>query len=347
MVCNLANQMSITDDVSVCTVFEADRSEVCRRLSSRVSFCDLGFSGIGKPIKEIFKFYSLVKREKYDVVNIHGFFYFYLFAVLMLHKKTKFVYTLHSDAYHEGTDWDNKILWIKRLFFKLKWMNAVCISNYAQKTFTELYKTHSVLIHNGITRPVISNDKSYVDSFRITKDTKVFIHPARLTIAKNQIVLCSAFSRLIRDGYDVVLLIAGANHDKNVFDTISPMLSDRIRYLGVRNDIIELLSSADGMCLPSIFEGFGLVVVEALSVGCIPICTPVGGILDIIDNKVDGLLSQSVSENDYYNTLVSFLSMPEAEKAKMRINSLAKFERFDICTTSSKYLSLYKSLLNL
>lgn len=345
MVRNLANQMCDVADVSVCTVFKANDDEK-ERLSSSVKVFDLGYEGEGKPIREIFNFYRIVKQGHYDIVNLHGFFYFYMYTIFRLHKKVKFVYTLHSDAYHEGTSWDNKLFRIKRFFFRKGWMKAVCISSYAEKTFKKMYGCQCELIHNGIPKPkILENNYDIISGYKLTDKTRVFIHPARITKAKNQFVLCKVFDRLIKNGYDVVLLIAGANQDNSIFESINPFFSDRIMYLGIRNDIVELLLQADGMCLPSVFEGFGLVIVEAFSVGCIPVCTPVGGMIDLIKDGWDGILSQSTSEDDYYDAMVRLLSMNDNQVTEMKEHALGSFAHFDIELTSMEYLHLYDSLL--
>lgn len=343
MVCSLANEMSKTEDVSVCVFWQTDEDTRERRLSRNVKFYDMGFDGNGKPVKEIFKFHKSVRNGDYDIVHIHGFFYLYMLTIFLLHNKTTFFYTLHSDAYHEGTEWDNKLISVKRLFFRKGWMHPICISTHAQQTFAELYGCDSALIHNGITNLDVDKamGRKMIDSFKINQSTKVFLHPGRITKAKNQIVLCEAFDKLINNGYDVVLLIAGGKQDAEVFNLISEHFSDRIIYIGERQDIPSLLSAADGMCLPSLFEGFGLVVVEALAMACIPVCSPVGGVTDIIEDGRNGILSKSTTADDYYEAMVSLLSLSDNALSSMKEQALLSSSRFDITATVKQYFKQY------
>lgn len=48
------------------------------------------------------------------------------------------------------------------------------------------------------------------------------------------------------------------------------------------------MAHCDAMCLPSIWEGLPVTLLEALSVGCIPICSNVGGIPDVIESGMNG-----------------------------------------------------------
>lgn len=125
--------------------------------------------------------------------------------------------------------------------------------------------------------------KNLVSGFRISDKTKLFIHAGRMDTPKNQVVLCRIFKRLIDEGEDVVLLIAGSNHRKDIYNQLVPFFCDRIRYLGERSDIPQLMAQCDAMCLPSIWEGLPITLLEALSVGCIPICSPVGGIPNVVE----------------------------------------------------------------
>jgi glycosyltransferase involved in cell wall biosynthesis len=86
---------------------------------------------------------------------------------------------------------------------------------------------------------------------------------------------------------------------------------------------------------------------EALFVGCIPICSPVGGIVDVLKNDYNGFLSKSPDANDFYNAVISFLESSEETIKIIRDNAIKSFDRFDISTTAGRYEELYFNLLNL
>lgn len=343
MISGLANEMSKDNDVSVCSIFApTEASLFWGKLCESVNKFDLGKTSKGFSLIEIIKIYKAIKHGKYDVVNIHGFFYYYAFSVLLLHKRVKFFYTVHSDAVMENSPWDKLIFRFKRFCFKHRWVRPITISEPSKDSFTKLYSCHSNLIPNGVLRPLIAGTHNVIDDLRITKDTRVFLHPGRITKAKNQVVLVRAFDRLLKEGKDVVLLIVGSNDDDVIFQDIMPYFSDRIRYEGPRSDIPELFAKADAFCLPSIWEGMPVTLLEALSVGCIPICSPVGGIVKVIKSGVNGLLSKSSSEGDYYEALNNFLSKSQEEISEMKTKCLESFLPYDIKLTASSYLELYK-----
>ena len=344
VVCNLANAMAETEDVTVGTVFhQSPDSYYFSRLGERVHRISLNkVDDTKKPIKEILMMPFLIGKGHYDIVHIHGYFYYYILAVLLLHKKTKFYYTLHSVAQYEGPPWDKRVQRIKTLFFKKNWMRPITISEMARDSFEKMYGRDSRLIYNGVPSPSIGIIPDYRGLFNFSNDTRVFLHPGRITYPKNQLVLCKVFDRLICEGFDIALLIAGENHDNGIFSSLEPYFSDRIRYIGVRQDLTELMSFSDGLCLPSIFEGFSLVLVEGLAVGCVPICTKVGVAPEVIIDGANGILSESPSEDDYYSAMNRFLALSSEELDNMRSACKHQFIQFEIHNAATQYLQYYR-----
>ena len=341
IICALVNEMSILHDVTMCTIFTPTASDVFyNKISPRVHKKSIGKNQFGFSLREIFKIYKLIKNGGFDVVHIHGCFYYYLLSVLLLHNKIKFFYTIHSNAYMENVSWDKYLVRIKKLCFKKKWVRAVTISNASQESFYELYGCKSYMIYNGI-EPPIPSDNIQIKDFKITTNTKVFIHPGRISEAKNQVVLCKVFANLIKKGYDIILVIYGGIEDEKIYNEIKGYFSDRIRYNGISNDIPSLMAQADAFVLPSIWEGLPVTLLEALSVGCIPICSPVGGIVNVIEDGINGILSKSSDEADYYMALDRFISMSDEDIKSMRKAAINSFEKYTIHNTSKEYIKAY------
>lgn len=342
IICALLNEMVERHDVTMATIFAPKDSDVFeKKLDKRIKRISLGKVNPGFSLSEIFKIFRLIRKGNYDVVHIHGFFYYYALSVLLLHHKVKFFYTIHSDAIMENVTWDKRFLWLKRICFVRKYIHPVTISPASQESFTKLYKTRSSLICNGVPKPTITATENPLVQYKITPSTKFFIHAGRINVAKNQVVLCRSFSRLINNGYDAVLLIAGGNHDEAIMQQLQPFFGDRIVYLGERNDIPTLFHFADAMCLPSIWEGLPVTLLESLAVGCVPICSPVGGIVNVVTHGYNGLLSQDSSESSYYKTLEEYMLMTEEDRKEMRKHCIESFAPYDIKQTAAQYELAY------
>jgi len=307
----------------------------------------LGKTRLGFSIKYPLLILMYIKRCKPEIVHIHSSFLYYALSVIILNRYVKFVYTIHSDAVKENASkWDRLFLWLKRFCFRKGWVYPVTISEKSKKSFDDLYALDSKLIVNGIIPPIGVTNQNKLTCYRYTNKTKIFYHPGRITEAKNQEMLCNAFSRLILDNMDVVLLISGTKQDISIYNQLEGFFSDRIVYLGERNDVLELLCEVDAMCLSSKWEGMPIVLLEALSVGCIPICTPVGGIPEVVVDGENGLISKDVKLDDYIDVLCRFMSMSDTDIIKMKAKVLQSFEKFSIDDTSREYCSYYHYVLS-
>lgn len=348
MICGLANEMAKYEDVSVCSIFAPkDAYSLYNKFSSNVKIKTCGKETPGFSIKELFSIMTLIHKGKYDVVHMHGFLYYYILSICFsLFSKTKFFYTVHSDAERENFGWDLKLLPIKKFFFRHKIIYPITISDNSHASFSNLYGSESRTIYNGIPEPKITRgSKSSIELYKQTPNTRVFIHAGRIDVPKNQVVLCQVFQRLIDEGNDVVLLIAGPIEIQRCYDSIKGYFSDRIIYLGERRDIPQLLSECEAMCLPSIWEGLPIVMLEALSVGCIPLCSNVGGIPNVISDGINGLLSESPQRDDYYKTIKKFLLMDSNALSKMKKEAQLSFKHYSIEQTTANYLSYYREMI--
>ena len=347
VVCNLANELFKKNiDVTVCSISQPNEKDIFwNKINENIKKITLGKKGGGFSIPIVFKIYKYLKSNKYDIVHIHGFFCYYFLSVLLLHHRIKFVYTLHSDAYKENGKWDRRFFMIKKYSFKKKWILPITISHASQESFFSLYDCKSKLVYNGIPKPEKVNTDDFkdveVNTYRYTAKTKVFVHVGRIDLPKNQIVLCNVFQRLIDDGCDVVLLIVGGVTSSDIFKKIQPFFNDRIVYLGPRDNISQLMSQCDAMCLTSLWEGLPIVLLEALSVGCIPICSPVGGIVNVITHGVNGILSKSSNFDDYYQAIRCFLELTDKNKKVISSRCLESFKQYTVEQMAQNYLSAY------
>lgn len=342
IVCGLSNELAKTESVTVCTLKKPNSEDLFyKKLSPAIEKYAINLSENDGPLHTVFHVWRLFRKKHYDVVNIHGFFYFYLLAILLLHRTTRFYYTVHSDALKENNPWDLRLFNIKKWCFRHGWVRPITISPASKESFTRLYRCNSRLIPNGIPRPSFSPDIT-LDAYRKSSDTIIFFHAGRICPEKNQSMLCRVFDRLIREGEDIAIIFAGPCHVEASYQEMLPYLNDRIQYIGEHADIPSLMYSADAFCLASHYEGMPVVILEAFAAGCPSICTPVGGIPNMIENGKNGILSANLTEQSYYEAVSGFLALSPKEKSILKENALMSFEKYTIANTANMYLSYYQ-----
>ena len=120
-----------------------------------------------------------------------------------------------------------------------------------------------------------------------------FLHVSLLDPKKNVTFLLQAFADAFRGRHDALLTIGGDGSTKPTLVELAAKLgvSAQVRFLGAlsREGVATALSEADVFVLPSKFETFGVVLVEALAMGVPVIATRCGGPEDIVATE-DGIL---------------------------------------------------------
>ena len=88
IICSLLNELANRHNVFMATIFAPKGTDVFeKKLSKSVERISLGKVKPGFSVSEIFKIYNLIKKGNYDIVHIHGFFYYYALSVLLLQSK--------------------------------------------------------------------------------------------------------------------------------------------------------------------------------------------------------------------------------------------------------------------
>ena len=349
---SLANRQARMHSVEVCTITPPSTYDIARRgLDESVSQTHLGKRGVLSGFRAMAVLARKLRSERYDIVHIHGQLYYYVAAIVSAPASTRFVYTVHNDASHEDGRWDRLLTPLKRKWFYNGRLTAVTISVASKHSFETYYGSdvYSVLIPNGIEPVEVSgNSGDALAAWRINPSTRVFVNPGRLYVQKNQVELCKAFHLLLggQNAPDVQLIIAGPPEEPDILERIKPYLCERIVYAGACDNLPQMLASADAMILPSLWEGMPISLLECLSVGCVPVCTLVGGVADIVGNDSGcGIVINTPLAVDIAEAVKSFAMMDDMQVEKLKARSREAFASYDIRACAEKYIDLYENLV--
>ena len=94
-------------------------------------------------------------------------------------------------------------------------------------------------------------------------------HVGRFAEQKNHLFLLEIFAALAKKRSDaVLLLVGGGEREAEIRKRVQSLgLQERVKFLGVRNDINRVMQAMDIFVFPSFFEGLGVVVIEAQAAG--------------------------------------------------------------------------------
>lgn len=165
----------------------------------------------------------------------------------------------------------------------------------------------------------------------------------RLSPQKNQRFLIEAFAEIKRRCQDAVLLIAGTGElERDLHDCAADLgVEDSVYLLGQRTDVDELYSAFDVFVLPSLFEGFPVVLVEAQSNGC-----PCAASSEITDESAISNLVSFYPLNDGPEKWASYILEKVGKRDITQIESVVQ-QGFDITRAAGKLAKVYMHLASL
>jgi glycosyltransferase EpsF len=130
------------------------------------------------------------------------------------------------------------------------------------------------LLKNGIelgsfTDHVPNSKEDVLHELNLPDETKLLGHVGRFSESKNQSFLLKVIKKLVEEDNRYVALLAGdgplQTQVKNEAERLG--IINNVKFLGIRTDIPRLMKAFDVFLFPSIFEGFGIVTIEAQSSG--------------------------------------------------------------------------------
>lgn len=356
-VVDLSNALANNHSVSLLTLYDPGEKDIFRKdLNGNVkSFSLHKQPGLDKTIA--FRLLKAIRRIKPDIIHNHLRSINYLLPILPFIGKIPVIHTIHNDAFKECPN----IQWrkIRQFFFNSDKIIPVTISNESHNSFGLAYKgSVARLIKNGRSFPKLSSQIQQVEmeltNYKRNGDTKVFLHIGRMEPQKNQVMLAEAFNRLITlDHANAILLFIGGGRNTTESRHIQSELEAfaqsgiGIYVLGEKNNATDYLFGADFFCLSSIFEGMPISLIEAMAVGAVPVCTPVGGIPEMLNEIDASLLSGSIETESYYNTLKWSYELRDRRYSELRNLGKALYdEKYSMINCADQYDKLYQEVLS-
>lgn len=145
------------------------------------------------------------------------------------------------------------------------------------------------VLHLGVhaTRGASRSPASVREELGLSPESPLVVTASRLSEQKAVHVMVDAIART---GATLVVLGQGPSEVGLRARAASLGLSDRVRFLGFRDDVADFIAAADVFCLSSVWEGVPLAIMEAVQLGTAVVATDVGGTGELIEDGVSGRL---------------------------------------------------------
>jgi N-acetyl-alpha-D-glucosaminyl L-malate synthase BshA len=173
---------------------------------------------------------------------------------------------------------------------------VTAISSYLRDRTREAFNIQGEIevIRNFVNCDVYVRSPTKVVAMRprfASPNEKLLVHLSNFRPVKRILDVVEVFARVAK-AVPARLMMIGDGPDRSAAEHLAVSLDvhDRIHFLGKQDNVNELLPLADLMLMPSEMESFGLAALEAMACSVPTIATRVGGVPELIDDGVNGLL---------------------------------------------------------
>lgn len=340
LVVNLMPRLSALGQEVGLVVFNGERTPLMDRLEKECSDCKV--YRLGKSFYNPWYIIKLIRiMQKYDIVHTHNSSPQLFAAIANLFCRKRLVTTEHNTYNRKrGNRW---LSMIDRWMYT-RYDRVICISNQAEENLRKYLnrdisnKSHITTIFNGVDIQAINYAKS-IESMKTNKFIVVMV--AAFRPQKDQRTLVRAIKRLPKSLYEAWLVGDGECIEdiRGYVDSLG--LSDRVRFLGIRTDIPQILKTADVIVMSTHYEGMSLSNIEGMAAGKPFVASDVEGIHEVTegygilfphgdDRALAEIIQQLYDDKSYYQQVANKCY----ERAK----------QFDISKMVMKYMKVYLSL---
>ena len=220
---------------------------------------------------DFFKLYRFCKKNKIDIIISQGDFLNILSILLKFFIKIKVISTIH--IYLEDFI-KNKFVFLGLKYLYKKSDKVVCVSKKVEEFTKESFNLKNTLtIYNPFQilknlklskKNIDKRDKKYFK--KTNKSDKIFLNIGRLEKEKGQWFLIRSFKKVVEKYPNSKLIILGDGSLRKDLQNLIRILDlkENIFLIGVRKNVFKYIKKSDCFLFTSLWESFGLVLVESL-----------------------------------------------------------------------------------
>lgn len=232
-----------------------------------------------------------------DLLHAHDWMVFHTAREIKMSYDIPLIATIHATEWgrnqgHLGSDLQRKI---HQLEWKLTYeANRVFVcSSYMKEEVVRIFNLSQdkVTVHpNGIQFPPTTSKETRKRPPYMTKQDKVIFYIGRLVYEKGIHTLIQAMPGILSHVPQAKLIIAGSGPMEHELRTLAAHLGDRVLFTGFIDDSsrVQLYQHANVCVIPSLYEPFGIVALEAMASRRPLVISDTGGLAEIIRHGVDG-----------------------------------------------------------
>jgi len=302
-----------------------------------------------KDFRALWPVFRAIRQFDPDIVHAHSTKAGYAarFACAILRKPV--IFTAHGWAFTEGRSFlvRHLLALAERLAAKVT-AKIICVSGY-DRDLALRWKVarpeQLVVIHNGIDpQPFLEADGASLRREQGLEKATVLTFVGRLAPPKDLLTLLEAVKKLPES---VLLVIGDGELRPQVERSIRELgLVDRVRLLGQRSDIPQILAASDIFVLSSRWEGLPYTIIEAMMAGLPVVATRVGGVPELVEDGVTGFLVPPRDPDALAEALQKLIADPELRRRMGRAGREKALKEFTLDRMLRETERVYNGIIN-
>jgi len=306
----------------------------------------------GRDWRVAWRMAKILRSRRIEIVHAHQYtpFFYSALAGLLTGAAPRLILTEHGRHYPDVVSPLRRAL--NRLMFDplADAVNAVCAFSAQSLSRTDGFAPRRIeIIENGIVLDryeAASDPRTLRQRLGLDPTRRYVANVARFHPIKDHAMLLRAFARVAGARSDVDLLLAGDGFLRGSLEQQVRELGigSRVRFLGVRSDVPDILQAVDVFALTSLSEAASLTLMEAMAAALPVVVTDVGGNPEIVRHRREGLLVPRGDDHATAAALLEILDHPDHAAALGAAGRARVRQRYQLAGTVESYYRLYQRL---
>jgi len=288
-----------------------------------------------------------IRRRGIEVLHAHQYspFFYAALAKLLAGGSARLLFTEHGRHFPDHVSFFRRAA--NRLLLDCLADAVNAVSSFSAASLAEqdgFSRRRIEVIENGIDVDRFSSNAERPPD--LSPARRYVVNVARFHPVKDHATLLHAFQTVASAFADVDLVLAGDGPLRTEMEQLvrTLHLEGRVRLLGNRCDIPGILRASKIFILTSVSEAAPLTLLEAMAVGLPVVVTAVGGMPEIVRDRIDGLLAPRQDVSAIAAALIQLLDDPAAASAMGAAGARRIRDCFTIERTVERYYRLYSGL---
>jgi glycosyltransferase involved in cell wall biosynthesis len=286
---------------------------------------------------------NIVRRHDIRAIHAHDSGAKHFAMLSKLYRPMSVGTTIHNTGIVQA--WDRVKLRLHQRF--VDW--NIAISAAVERECQSVNLKRLFKVHNGIPlQPFVAIDRARaLGSMPLRLVNVARIYPKQ----KGQDILIKALAICVAKGLDLRCDFVGSppEGDSATVGSLKALaiaegVMDRVRFLCGRTDVREPLAEADMFVLPSRFEGFGLVLLEAMAAGLPVIAADVDGPAELLVDGRNGIKFAVGDARDLAEKIMALAASPDVA-ARLAATGREFVTEFDIANMRDQYFGIYAQMM--